>query len=94
MRDGPPPAVMPEDGHAGPIGRATTKARIDRPATELRNAPDERQVSPVQPPVRAVGGELFSKPLVGGIRFGDDEEAGRVLVKAVYDARPLHAPNA
>ena len=39
-------------------------------------------------------GELLGEALVRAVGLGDDQQAGRVLVEPVDDARPLHAADA
>ena len=64
-----------------PCGRAgapQTRARYPRSSGPSRLG---RRTAPDSAPVRLVG-------------LGDDQQAGRVLVEPVHDARPLHAADA
>ncbi len=80
------------DFHA--VGAASPEPRIDGPFRPRKLAPDERQIAAMQPAVAAVAFELLRQALVRGVGLGDHEQARRILVQAMHDARPLDAANA
>ena len=60
------------------------------PSARLRNAVDDREIAPVD----RMRGELLRQALVRDVGLGDDQQARRVLVDAVDDARPRNAADA
>ena len=92
--DGVPPRRLGNDGDLGAVGVAARQRRVDRPARPLRRAPRQRPVAALEPAIRPVGGELLRQPRVRLVRLGHHQQAGRVLVEAVHDARPPHAADA
>jgi hypothetical protein len=73
---------------AKPVVPVTAYRRVDRPPARARPAGDERQVLPCQ---RSAADEPL-QPLVRLLRARDDEQAGRVPVEAMDDARPVLLP--
>src|SRR5262245_17062426 len=67
---------------------------IDRAAAALRASPDDGEIGALEAAVAAMGGELLRQALMRGVGLGHDEEAGRVLVEAMNDARPSYPANA
>ena len=70
-------------------GRAGER-RVDRAVARLRNAGDDREIAPVD----RMGGELLRQSFVRDVGLGDDQQARRILVDAVDDARPGDAADA
>ena len=64
------------------------------PAGAVGHAPDEGEIGALQRAGAAVIGELRREALMGAVVLGDHQEAGRVLVEPMHDARPLHAADA
>src|SRR5262245_9900596 len=67
---------------------------IDRAAPALRASPDDGKVGALEAAVPAMGGELLRQALMGRIGLRHHEQARRVLVEAMDDARPSYPANA
>ncbi len=63
------------DGHFLPVGSRAGDAGCDRSSRFFRHAPHKGDVLALQPPVAAVGLELFGQAGVGCIVLGDNEQA-------------------
>ena len=68
--------------------------RVDVAVRPRRRAPDKREIAALELSLPAVVGELLRQRAMGLVGLGHDEEAARVLVEAMHDARPSHAANA
>jgi hypothetical protein len=87
-------AALPRYGDLAPIGDRTAKRCIDHSATGFWPSPDEGLVDAFEPAIAAVGGEQRGETLVCTVGFGNDKEAGCVLVEPMNDAGTADAANA
>ncbi len=76
--------------HLLPIGVRSPDPGIDRSGGRTRQSIDDRGIQAID----AVRLELLREALMRAIRFGDDQQARRILVDPVHDARPRHAADA
>ena len=76
--------------------RADRRGASIAPLGSLRPRPKQgREVDPGQAASFARGRQTApTSPRMGGVRLGDDQQAGRVLVQPMDDARPLDAADA
>ena len=80
-------ATALDDRHAAPVARVTGDRRVDGPGVLAETPVDER---PVRAPEGAIA-ELAGQIAVRGLGFGHHQQATRVAVEAVHDARALYA---
>ena len=73
---------------------ASREACVNCASRARKPAPYKRQVAPMQAAIPTVALELLRKILMGGVRFRDDEKAGRIFIQPMHDAGPPDAANA
>ena len=82
------------DGHLGAARLVAADRRVDGAVRPRRRAPHEREIAALELALAAMIGELLRQRAMGLVGLGDDEEAARVLVEAMHDARARHAADA
>src|SRR5690606_13862960 len=81
---------LSQDCDLSPVPRAAPQRRIDRALWPVEAAPHESDIGPLEAIISAVRRELPRQSLVGGICFGNYEQAAGILVEPVHDAWPHH----
>ena len=76
------------------VARVAADGRVNDANGPLGRAPDQREIIAHQMHLAAVVGEQGRQALMGRVGLGDDEQARRILVEPVHDARPTHAADA
>src|SRR6516162_8101564 len=88
------PAAL-ADGHAVAGDFVPVDRPVDRAARPLRRTPDESQVAALEwPAIAAMARKLIRQAFMGAVIFGNDHQAGGVLVEPVNDARASLAADA
>ena len=88
------PRASVDDRHSFAMARMAPDRRFDPAGGRVEAAPDEREILALERTCASVVGEELGEATVGRVGLGDDEQAGRVLVEPVDDARPPHPSDA
>ena len=90
-----PAARRALDGrHLGAVQGTAGERHVDGASGSRQRTPHQRKVLPLESAISPVSGELLGKTRMRGVRLGDHQQAGRVLIQTVDDAGPAHAADA
>ena len=89
MRDGLASAVRCHHGHALAVGGVATERRVDGTEQSFWLPPNEGAIATRERQGPAMVGEERGKAAMRRVGLGHDEQARRILVEPVDDARPF-----
>lgn len=89
MGHGRPALILLNHRHFLPILRTARNRPAQGPASWPKGAPGQGQVRPLN----IMAGKKIRQTLMCGVRLGDRQNTGRILVDPMHDTGPLHTPD-